>query len=270
MTGDESGSYRTLKTLAVASDVIDVLTDGGPVTVTRLADRLDLSKSSAYRYLKTLEELGYVTRSGKRYELSYQFLILGEYIRNESVLYRVGKSKVDDLADELGHYAHLVTEEDGYGVNLYQAKGTEAADYDYQAAKLQQRDPLYLTAAGKAILAHKPRERVEEIIEQDGFERRTRNTITDEETLFDELETVRQRGFAYNDEEEIKGFRAIGAPIRDHDDRVLGSVSVSAPASYLSGETFTDEVPDTVLETANVIEVDLNMTRKQDSIDGVP
>ncbi|WP_049915655.1 IclR family transcriptional regulator [Natrialba taiwanensis] len=269
MTDADSRSYRMLKTLSVASDVIEVLTARDGATITELADQLDLSKSSAYRYLKTLKELGYVTCTDGCYELSYQFLLLGEYTRNTSELYQVGKSKVDDLAAELGHYAHLVTEADSYGVNLHQATGEEATDYDYQAAKLQQRDPLHVTAAGKAILAHMSSERIEAIVESSTFEQRTKNTITDRERLYNELEAVRQQGFAHNDEEEIKGFRAIGAPIRDHEDRVLGSVSVSAPTSYLSGDAFTDDVPDLVMETANVIEVDFNMTQKQNSITGI-
>jgi DNA-binding IclR family transcriptional regulator len=261
-------SPRTLKTLAVASDVIDVLVADDGTTVTELAERLDISKSTAFRYLKSLEELGFVAHGDDAYRLSYRFLLLGEYTRNNSPLYRVGKQEVDKLADELGYYAHLVTETNGYGVSLYQAKGADVAGHDYQASKLQQRDPLHVTASGKAILAHLPRDRVDEIVEAQGFDPRTENTITDREELFETLESIRDRGVAYNDEEEIKGFRAVGVPVIDQHDRVLGSVSVSAPTSYLTNRKFTEEVPDVVHKAANTIEVKINMSERQNGARG--
>jgi DNA-binding IclR family transcriptional regulator len=266
-TGD--GSPRTLKTLGVAADVIEVLVAEDEPTVTEVADRLDLSKSTAFRYLKTLAELEFVTETDDGYKLSYRFLLLGEYARNSSQLYQIGREEVDKLAEELGYYVHLVTETDGYGVSLYQARGGEVTDFDYQSTKLQQRDPLHVTASGKAILAHLPREQIDAIVEDRELERRTSETITDRDALLETLEAIRERGYAYNDEEEIEGFRAVGAPIVDQHDRVLGSVSVSAPTSFLTGSVFTDEIPTAVTKTANVIELNVNMSEKQETIAGI-
>jgi DNA-binding IclR family transcriptional regulator len=262
---DAKSSPRLLKTLAVAADVIDVLVVDDGTTVTRLAERLEMSKSTAFRYLKSLEELGFVTQTAHRYTLSHRFLLLGEYTRYNSHLYQVGKAEVDKLADKLGFYAHLVTETNGYGVSLYQTKGEEMADHDYQTGKLQQRDPLHVTASGKAILAYLPDERAQDIVDE-GLAARTAQTITDEQALFEALDTIRDEGVAYNDEEEVEGFRAVGAPVVDQRGRVLGSVSVSAPTSYLPAQRFTEEVPDTVIKTANTIEVKINMTEKQNRI----
>ena len=268
MTTDDS-SPRTLKTLVAAADVIDVLVAEDGVTVTELSDHLDMSKSTAFRYLKTLAELDFATETDGVYRLSYRFLLLGEYARNNSQLYRVGKSEVDELAEDLGYYAHLVTEADGSGVSLYQAKGDDVVDHDYQATKLQQRDPLHVTASGKAILAHLPRERIATILDEQDLERRTSKTITDREELLATLKSIRERGFAYNDGEEVEGFRAVGAPVIDRNDRVLGSVSVSASTSSLVDSAFRDEIPRAVTRAANLIEVAINMTEKQDAIAGI-
>jgi DNA-binding IclR family transcriptional regulator len=64
---------------------------------------------------------------------------------------------------------------------------------------------MHLTSAGKAILAHYPRERVEEIIDHRGLDSATPNSITEREALFKELEDIRERGFSFNNQENIEG-----------------------------------------------------------------
>jgi DNA-binding IclR family transcriptional regulator len=265
---EDATEPRTLKTVTTASRVIDALADMDGAGVTALADRFDISKSTAYAHLKTLEENGLVTKRGDEYGLSYRFLELGEYVKQRNLLYQVGKPEVDKLADETGQYCHLVTEENGRGINLYKVKGKTAVGEDYQAAKLQQRDRLHLTASGKAILSELDRSRVEAIVDRHGLPARTARTITDREALFETLAEIRERGFAYNDEEEIEGLRAVGAPICDRHGDVLGSISVSGPTSFLQGETFRETIPEQVVSTANVIEVSINMSdRSGDLID---
>ncbi|WP_380676119.1 IclR family transcriptional regulator [Salinigranum sp. GCM10025319] len=250
---------RQLKTVRTALAVVDALCERDECGVTELADVLSLPKSTVYAQLNTLRAGGFVRKTDGRYRLSYKFLTLGEYVRNRSALYRIAKPEVDELADETGQYAHLVTEEYGRGINIYKAKGETSVGEAYQASKFQQRDYLHITASGKAILAFLPKARVEEVLAEHGLPSRTERTITDRETLFERLSEVRERGYSYNDQEEVMGLRAVGAPIRRPDGAVLGSVSVSGPTSYLDDERFTREVPELVQSTANVIEVNLNM-----------
>lgn len=267
MSGDDSDTApRTLKTVLKSIEVIDALITLEGAGVTELAHHLDMSKSTAYTYLKTLERGELVTKNDNEYRLSYNFLVAGEYVRNRSLLYQVGKDEIDELAAETGHYAHLVIEENGRGINLYKAKGEEAIGDDYQAAKFQQRDYLHITASGKAILAYLPRDRVETIIDQYGLPARTNQTITDKDHLLEHLSDIRERGFAYNNEEEIEGFRAVGAPITQRNGEVLGSVSMSGPTSVLKGESFYEDLTELVTKTANIIEVNINMSNRSSEI----
>jgi len=262
----ESNTPRTLKTVTTATEIIDALATLDSAGVTQLAERLGLSKSTTYTHLQTLEAAGLITKHGTDYQLSYKFLQLGEYVKHRSLLYQVGKAEVDRLADETGQYCHLVSEENGRGVNLYKIRGETAVGDEYQAAKLQHRDRLHMTAAGKAILAALERERVEEIIETHGLPSWTEQTITDPETLFQALSDIQERGYAYNDEEEIEGLRAVGAPICDRDGRVLGALSVSGPTSFLREDTFRQAIPERVVSAANVIEVNINMAKQSDKL----
>ncbi len=256
---DGDDGPRTLKTVRMATRVVTALKEMNGARVTELADRFDISRSTAYIHLKTLEKSGFVVQRGEQYELALQFLAFGEFVRNESLLYRHGKSAVDELAEKTDQYTHIVAEENGRGINVYQTKGDTGVEGNYQTTKLHERDHLHYTASGKAILAFLPDDRVRAIVDTHGLPARTENTITDIETLFDELAAIRGRGYAYNDEEEIEGFRAVGAPIRASDGRVLGSLSVSGPRSVMKGDRFRKSLPEEVMRSANIIEVNINM-----------
>jgi len=259
-----AGSPRTLQTVSRAFDVVRALEELDGAGVTELADHLDLSKSAVYNYLTTLREETFVVKEGSTYRLSLQFLLVGEYVRNQNTLYRIGRSEVEELAESTGEYAHLSTEQHGLNVNLYKVSGEKGIGDEYQTSKLQRADYLHFSATGKAILAHLPRERVDWIVDRYGLPSRTENTVTDLEALFEALEEVRERGYALNDEEEITGLQAIGAPVLNRHGRVLGSISVSGPVKRLKEPGYNEEVVDAVVSTANVIEVNVNMADSDD------
>ncbi|MFC7205384.1 IclR family transcriptional regulator [Haloferax namakaokahaiae] len=259
-----TGSPRTLKTVSRAFDVIRALEELDGARVTELATHLDLSKSVVYNYLSTLRSERFVVKEEDTYRLSLQFLLVGEYVRYQNILYRIGKSELEELAAKTGEYAHLATEQHGLGINLYKVRGEKAVGADYQVNKLQQADYLHFSATGKAILAHLPRERVNWIVDQYGLPAKTDRTITDREHLFEELETIRDRGYSLNDEEEITGLQAIGAPVTNRHGRVLGSISVSGPVRRMKQPDYHERIIESVVNTANVIEVNVNMEESDD------
>lgn len=261
---DDPGSPRTLKTATTTLNVIDVLKQLNGATVTEMADHLDLSKGGAYNHLATLREKNFVVKDGDEYCLSPRFILIGEHVRQQSLLYRFGKDEIDKLVEETGEYAQLITEKHGLGIVLYLNRGEKAIGSNYPNQMEQK--PLYLhhTAAGKSILVHLPDDRVDEIIEQHGLVRRTENTITERDELLEELERIEERGYAYNVEEEVTGLRAVGAPIKGPDGEILGAVSLSGPKSRMRGERFEEELPEKVVNTAEVIEVNINMHHQSD------
>jgi DNA-binding IclR family transcriptional regulator len=249
---------RMLETVTMTIRVIQLLEERNGARATDIADELDISKSSVYNHLTTLVEHGLVSKRRDVYHLSYRFVTLGEFVRNQSTIYRYGHAEVENLSEETGEYAHLTVEQNGLGVNLYKVRGDDAVGADFQTERVQKPDYLHYSATGKSILAHLSKQRLDEIVDQHGLPGRTENTITDREALYEHLETVREQGFAYNDSEEVRGIRAVGAPIISKDDRVLGAVSVSGPESRLQGVRFTEELPSRIKSAANIIEVNLN------------
>jgi len=253
-----STSPRTLTTVQRAFDVVRTLQELDGAGVTELAEELGISKSSAYNYLSTLRESQYAVKEGDTYRLSYQFLHVGEYVRRTTDVYRYGMEELDLLAHDTGRYVHLATEQHGLGVNLYKVRGEEAIGSRYQESKLQRPDYLHVSATGKAILASLPRERVEWILKEYGLVGRTANTITDPDELFAELERTRERGYSVNEEEEIEGIGAVGAPVLNRNDELLGSISVSGPAHRMQQPAYRERMAEAVTDTANVIEVNIN------------
>ncbi len=235
--------------------ILEALKERDGARVTDLAADLGMSKSTVHNHLSTLREEGFVVSDDAEYDLGLRSLEFGGYARNRMHLYRVAEPEVKRLAEQTGEMASLLTEQHGQGVYLMRAKGSQAVALETHAGY---RCPLHVTALGKAILANLPDERVDEIVDEHGLEAWTPETITDRAELFDRLETVRERGFALDDEEHMTGLRCVGAPITTTGGTVVGAVSVSAPTSRMRDDRFTDEVPDLVRSAANVIELNLN------------
>lgn len=261
MTGhtDERRSKRQIQSVLTACELVEAVQRSNGATLQELTDGVDLSAGTVHTYLSTLVECGFLTKEDGAYQLGFRFVTMGEHVRNETDLYAAGQEEVDKLADRSGEYVHLVTENNGREVAIYERRGQHAVGKDYHLKLRESPQHLHDSASGKAILSRLSEERVSEIVSREGLVRQTENTITDRDRLVAELETVRERGYAVNDEEEIRGLRAVGAPVVDNDGSVVGAVSVTAPTSRLKGERFEREIPEMVMEAANLIEVNLEM-----------
>jgi DNA-binding IclR family transcriptional regulator len=118
-----------------------------------------------------------------------------------------------------------------------------------------------MTAPGKVILAHYPRERAERIL--DGYSSGdlpafASGTITDRGELLEALDEICERGYAFDTNEALDGMRGVAAPIIRRDiDHVVGALSVYAPLNRTNTTRFEEEIPELLLRTANVVELNL-------------
>lgn len=223
--------------------------------VTELADRLDWPKSTVHSHLGTLESVGYVVKEGDIYQLGFRFVDLGEYVKNKKQVYSIVEPRIHTLAEKTGERVQFVINEHGDCVYARIAKGEQAVSTGSSLGR--RRHMLHATAAGKSILAFTEREQINNTLDLDSLPQLTENTITDQKKLFEELERVSDRGFAFNHEEHIEGLRAVAAPVREQHGAVIGSVSVSGPAHRLQGEYFNKELPEIILGVCNEIELDM-------------
>ncbi|RQG96527.1 IclR family transcriptional regulator [Natrarchaeobius chitinivorans] len=237
-----------------AFDIVEALTELDGAGVSELARHVDLPKSTAHNHLRTLEQTEYVVHEDGEYRAGLKFLRISETARKQHELYQVARSEVDHLAEKTGEISALMTEEHGRGVFVYRSRGSEAARID---TCVGDRVPIHCTALGKAILAFLPADRRNEIVERHGLTAVNHNTITDRDVLSEELEDIRERKIAYDDEERLNGLRSVAAPILDGSNSVIGSISVAGPTHRMQGNRFETELPETVLGIANVIELNI-------------
>ena len=246
----KSGGIKTTKTVF---DILETLTEEERMTITEITERVDVSKGTVHAHLQTLKERGYLVQTDdKAYRLGIRFLALGGHAQSTTYkrLYRSAKPELDRLAEDTGERVQVMVEEAGYGIYLYQALGSESVMTD---SHIGMRIVLHATAAGKAYLAHLPREEVNAIVDTVGLAGYTDSTITDREALFETLADVRDRGVAYDEGERVSGIRCIGVPIQGDDGVVLGALSVSVPRQRMERPGFQSEMEERLQDIARVI-----------------
>lgn len=245
----------TLTTIESAFDIIEWLDEVDSATATEVADEFDLPQSTAFTYLKTLVNSGYVSKNGNNYRPSLRSLGLGGRARRRSEVFPIAKPEMKGLAEKTGELVDLAVCEGGKRVLLYKCEGSEAISDD---SPIGNHSHMHCSALGKAILAHLPPDEIESIIDRHGLPRRTAHTIADQDELLEELEEIRERGYTYNNEEWEVGLRAVAAPIKDSEGYPVGSVSITGPKHKFINEYYHQELPEKLLQTVNVIEIKLN------------
>lgn len=244
---NESGQ---LKSVRRSFDIVEALEVNEGMTMTELADELDLPPSTAHVYLQTLVDSGYVVRDGDEYHLGFRFLKHGGYVRHRLDIYQAAKSEIDDLARRTGEVVDFGIMENGKRVLVYKSEGPDGVtqkpvtgDYAY----------MHMTALGKAMLATLPDERVEEIIDEHGLPKATQYTIDDREELFEELDAINERGYSVENQERREGIRAVGAAIARDEGRP-SAISISGPMSKLTDERI-EELQEEIHDSINVVQI---------------
>lgn len=251
---EQDTSEKTIKSNETLFAILEFLKQNDGATLGEIAAEIDIAKSTAHYHLKTLLELGFVTKEGEEYHIGMRFLDYAIYARQGLNLFTAAKPTIDELANRCDERVWCVIEEHGQGVFVYTAEGKQAVDTDGRVGK---RFPLHHISSGKAILAHLSDERVEEILDNHGLSARTPETITDREELMQELVEIRERGYAFNFEESVPGLHAIGAPVFNSKRTVLGAISIVGPANRLTANRIDDEYAELLLGAVNEIQLNL-------------
>lgn len=248
--------HRTVESVSKACEIVTTLEELDGAGVTEIANRLDLSKSAVHAHLATLNEKGMVVKEDDAtYYLCLRFLDIGNSIREDLPIFQAARDILDDTAEISGEYVHLVVEHQGLGYHIEKVGGENAVA---TASRIGKAYPLNHTAPGKAIMAHLPPVRLEQVIEQHGLVQATPHSITDRDELMNELEEIRDTEIAFDRQEHVMGIKSVGAPVINTNGEVEGSVSISGPEKRMEGERFENEMPDLVKRAANYIEVTLN------------
>ncbi|WP_254532955.1 IclR family transcriptional regulator [Natrinema gelatinilyticum] len=235
--------------------VVEFLEQSGEVGVTEIANAVAVSKSTVHNHLTTLRERGYVVNEDGRYRLGLRFLRIGETVRMRTDLFEIARPQIETLVEGTDLVGNLAVEEQGEGVYLYRSRGSDEIRFSTRAGEVHD---LHCTATGKSILAHTSPDRFDSLLESIDLVSYTDTTITERDELLDELDRVRNRGIAFDEEEYGRGLRCVGVPIFGPKNTVVGAVSLSGPAADMSGTWYRETLPERLQATKNRIEVNLH------------
>lgn len=229
--------------------LVEALAQHRSIGVSELARTVDLPKSTVDVHLRTLEELGYVVRTDDdAYRLSLRFLEHGGRIRKQIDLYHVARPQVDKLSNAVGEVATIGYEERYQRVLLHRTEPIEGLSDN---APVGQINRLHWTALGKALLSQLSAEEIDHVIETLGLPEATERTITDREALLEEVDRIREQGYAVEDEERIRGVRSVAVPLDVDDENA--AISTVGPKHRVTTDRIESELVEALRETANVI-----------------
>jgi DNA-binding IclR family transcriptional regulator len=223
-----------IQSVLKALDIMECLAAADrPLSAQDVAQRCSTSRPTAYRYLTTLLDRGYVTtcQNNSHYQIGAQVLGLGKSFLERLDLPELARADLRELSRISQETAHLAVLNGTEMLYIGKVDGPQSVRMQ---CVIGTRNPLYCTAMGKAVLAYLPAEERAALLDQITLAPRTANTTTDKSALANHLELVRTRGFAIDDMENEEGIRCIGAPIFDHTGAVTAAVSISGPAYRLS------------------------------------
>ncbi|SDO34232.1 IclR family transcriptional regulator [Desulforhopalus singaporensis] len=220
------------KTFVSVEKALDILTtfdfEHPEISAQEISDRLSIPLSSVYKYLEILSRKGFLSKSpdSKKY-------ILGLTIFQMLNVCIVGKKLIDIALSEM----ELLREETGETIYLTVPKGWEVMCLEKVDSKRLiklsinrgETKPIYAGADGKVVLAYQDQSFIEEFCEVVTFQKFTENTPVDCDQLLEQIETIREHGFAYSDSELDEGAIAVAAPIFDHKKKLAAVLAIAGP-----------------------------------------
>jgi DNA-binding IclR family transcriptional regulator len=254
---DENTS-KTLKTTANSLEIVGLVDEMDGARVSELADRLDAPKSTIHGHLATLRSEEFLIKRGDEYDLGPELLYLGTQVRTRREAYDLALEFTNELFRETRQDATFVVEMGGRAAFVHAATDN-TVELDYK--RVGDRRYLHNTAFGKAILAEFDRNRVERVLDKWGMPAETANTVTERGALFDELDTIREQGYAVNRGENMEGLYTIGAAATDAAGSVVGGFSVSGTEHAVLGDGRERELADAVLEIVDEYELELSISQ---------
>lgn len=230
-----------VKSLIKALNILEYLgTVESGSTLTEISAKLRFGKSTVHRLLATLQDRDFVwfDPHSSRYILGARILQLSEQLSHQSILVRYGEPLLERLAQVTGETCNLGVLDGDKVLYLIMKESRNPLRMAGQRGK---RLPAHCTALGKAILSGLSREELMQIYdEKQVFENSTSNSISTLAGLIEELENVRLKGLAFDNEELYPGVVCLGAPVRDQRGETVAAVSISLPKNRIDPEGLGD------------------------------
>jgi len=239
------GNQSTAKALAM----VELLARSqSPMRLRDISQELDLNVSTAARFLATLQGCGYVDQDpeSQRYFLTYKICRVANLVSGRTCLQSITHPYLVSLSRQFHEALCVSVEQDMTMVYIDVAASQDQTLLSVQ--RVGNVSPMHCTGNGKLLLLNYTPQKLDRLIETKGLRRYTEHTITTRERLVQELEAIRTRGFAYDNEECEAGVRCVAYPIRDYTGSVVAGISVTGPVVRMTDaaiQTFRGRLEET-------------------------
>jgi len=242
-----------IQTIERVTVILDVFANNArPLALGDVAAKVNLPKGTTHRILASLIYFGFVRQDqeSRNYALGFKLVELGASLLDQIDVRKEAEPFLHELSQQTKETVYLVLL-DGPEVVYVEKIETEDSSIVLRASsKVGQRSTANSCAVGKSLLAYLPAAHFNDLLPRMTFTPKTANTITDPATLQTHLQTVRQRGYAIDDEENEAGIRCVAAPILNERGQAIAALSVSGPTVRLTHERLHGALRNQVMATA--------------------
>ena len=224
----KAASESGVKSARRALEILDHLTQTGPVGFSRLSDELGYPRSSLHGLLATLTELGWVELEPRTrtYSVGIRAWEAGRgYLRARDLVERA-LPFMEQARDSLDETVQLAVLDGPDVVYVARLDGSQRLVTSYSVGG---RVGAHASAGGKALLSLLPDDEIGRRFAASPLVRYTPATIATTKQLRAELAETRRRGYGVDEEEYTVGVRCLAVPVLDHEGRPVAAISVSVP-----------------------------------------
>lgn len=262
--GGRSESTDFVEALARGLDVLRAFGSARPrMSLAEVATSTGLARPTARRLLLTLAELGFVRQVDREFELTVRVLDLGMSYVDSIGLWDIARPHLEALVGRTGESSSMAQLD---GADIVYTARVSVPKIIALRVEIGTRFPAGVTSQGKVLLAGLGSAELDAALDTPSRSH-VRITPLDRARLLDELETVRDRGWAVADEELAPGVRSIAAPVKDESGRTESTVNITVHAAETSLEELIDNHLPYLLKTASEISGDWARWRRRPHVD---
>ncbi len=203
---------------------------------------VDLPKATVYRILTTLEHAGYVCKEpgSKSYTCGLRLFKMAGNALLRSPNRAARHSILEELVEQIGETCNLTVP----SVNSVLYLDRVEASWPLRTALgAGSNVPLYASASGKLFLSYMNRKNRERFVRTTPLIRYTKKTLHEPSVLLHELEQIRVKGYATDNEEYLPGICCIGVPVQTDDGTVVAAIAAHAPNTRMNLEQAVEFLP---------------------------
>lgn len=230
--------------------------DSPSQSLSEVATATGLSRATARRFLHTLVDLGYAVTNGTQFQLTPRVLELGTSYLSALTLPAIAQPRLEALSREVGESSSMSVLD---GTDIIYVSRVPVRRIMTVSITLGTRFPAYATSMGRVLLAALDPKEMESILTRTPPLQLTARALPPE-TIRDEIEATRQRGWSLVDQELEPGLRSLAAPVTNAHGEVVAAINISTQSASNSVEDVRREFLPHLLDTARAISADLAAT----------